>query len=63
MIAMGHTIGEEHYLTVPEVAEHLGMNEATVRKWIRRKKIPAKRLGWQYFVREQDVEALPKPKG
>lgn len=53
----------EVYLTVPETARRLSMNPETVRKWIWRKKLSARRVGLQYFIRERDVEALHKAKG
>lgn len=63
---MSQMIDGDLYLTVDEVAERLGKSPETVRKWIRGNvtsmigKLPARKLGQQYFVREVDVEALLK---
>ena len=45
---------EERWLSVDEIAEHLGVNPDTVYKWIERKKLPAHKVGrlWKFQVSE-----------
>jgi len=45
-------------LTVPEVAKRLRKNPETVRRWIREGKLPARKIGNQHFVEENEVAAL-----
>lgn len=47
---------EERWITLAEVAVHLQIAEVTVHRWIRRKGMPAHRLGrhWRFKVSEVD---------
>ncbi len=36
---------QERWLSVEEIADHLGVNRDTIYKWIERKQMPAHRLG------------------
>jgi excisionase family DNA binding protein len=40
---MEMTMQQERWLSVEEIAAHLGVNPDTVYKWIERKKLPASR--------------------
>ncbi|KKN43831.1 hypothetical protein LCGC14_0699230 [marine sediment metagenome] len=68
---MSQVIEGEFYLTVDEAADRLGKSPETVRKWIRGNvrsmtgRLPARKMGFQYFIREVDVEAeaVRKEKG
>jgi excisionase family DNA binding protein len=42
------------YLRVQDIVEMLGVNEETVRTWIRQKKLPAIRIGRDYFIDPKD---------
>ncbi len=44
------------WLSVDEVAEHLGVRRATIYKWITRKKMPAHKVGrlWKFRLNEVD---------
>ena len=44
-------------LTVPEVAERVGKNPETVRRWIRAGRLPARKIGTQHVIDEADLEA------
>jgi excisionase family DNA binding protein len=44
-------------LTVAEAAEILQHTEATVRRWIASRRLPAVRVGRRYILRRSDVEA------
>jgi len=51
-------------LTVLQVAERLGRDPETVRRWIRSGKLPARKVGLQHLVEEGDLpggtgEAFP----
>ncbi len=47
---------QERWLSVAEIAEHLGVNPDTIYKWITRKKMPAHKLGrlWKFLATEVD---------
>jgi len=49
-----------HYLTVTEVAKRLKVSDETIRRWVRLDKLPARKLGLQYFILEKDVEECAK---
>lgn len=54
-------------LTVPEVARRLAKNPETIRRWIRSGRLPARKIGTQHVIEEedldrlQDAEVLPLP--
>jgi excisionase family DNA binding protein len=45
-------------LTVPDAARRAGRNPETIRRWIREGKLASKRVGTQYLVDEDDLDAL-----
>ncbi len=56
-------------LTVPEAARRVARNPETVRRWIREGKLPAERIGTQWIIEDEDLDAimnggmsLPRPK-
>jgi len=55
----------ERWLSVDEIAEHLGVKRDTVYKWITRKSLPAHKAGrlWKFKVSEVDewVRGNPGP--
>ena len=46
----------EKWLSVEEIAEHLGISKETVYRWLERKRIPAHRVGklWKFKASEVD---------
>ncbi len=48
---------EERWLSVDEIAEHLGVKRDTVYKWITRKKMPGHKVGrlWKFQRSEIDI--------
>jgi excisionase family DNA binding protein len=55
----GESVTDEKYLTIPEIAARLGMQESGVRHWLATGKLRGyqpggRRLGWR--VRERDLE-------
>ena len=48
---------QERWLSVNEIAEHLGVNPDTIYKWITRKSMPAHKLGrlWKFLASEVDA--------
>jgi excisionase family DNA binding protein len=48
---------QERWLSVEEIAAHLGVNRDTIYKWITRKKMPAHKLGrlWKFLASEVDM--------
>jgi excisionase family DNA binding protein len=47
---------KERWLSVEEIAAHLGVNRDTIYKWIERKKLPAHKVGrlWKFMASEVD---------
>jgi excisionase family DNA binding protein len=47
----------ERWLSVEEIAAHLGVNPDTIYKWIERKKMPAHKVGrlWKFQATEVDA--------
>jgi excisionase family DNA binding protein len=43
-------------LTVPEAARRAGRDPETVRRWIRAGKLPARKIGTQHVIEEEDLE-------
>ena len=52
----GKSVMDERWLSVEEIAAHLGIKRDTVYKWITRKQLPAHKLGklWKFNLREVD---------
>lgn len=46
----------EQWLSVEEIASHLGISKDTVYAWINKKKMPAHRIGrlWKFKITEVD---------
>lgn len=47
----------EKWVSVPEIAEHLGISKETVYRWVDAKKIPAHKVGkqWKFKITEVDL--------
>lgn len=45
-------------LTVPEVAKMLGRNPETIRRWIRTGKLPARKIGTQHLIDDDDLSLV-----
>jgi len=52
------TATEKRYLTPKEVSKIIGVNVETVSGWIRKKKIPAIKIGRKSYVRKDFEEYL-----
>jgi excisionase family DNA binding protein len=48
------------YLRVQDIVEQMGVSEETVRIWIRQKKLPAIRIGRDYFIDPNDFQEFLK---
>ncbi len=44
--------------TCQEVAEIYQVKTITVWDWVRKKKLPATKLGKQYYIRQEDLDAF-----
>ena len=46
----------ERWLSVDEIAEHLGISRETIYRWLEKRKVPAHRLGklWKFKASEID---------
>jgi putative molybdopterin biosynthesis protein len=51
---------EDEFLTVEEIAKRLKVKEFTVREWVRRKELPAYRIGKTYRILVKDYEEFLK---
>ncbi len=47
---------EQDFLTVEEIAEKLRVKVYTVREWIRKKELPAYKVGRDYRIKKEDYE-------
>ncbi|MBN2531854.1 MAG: helix-turn-helix domain-containing protein [Spirochaetales bacterium] len=49
-------ISSERWLSVEEIAEHLGIKKDTVYKWLAEKEMPAHKVGrlWKFKISEID---------
>jgi excisionase family DNA binding protein len=45
-------------LTVPEAARRAQRNPETIRRWIRAGKLPARKIGTQHVIEEEDLLAV-----
>jgi excisionase family DNA binding protein len=45
-------------ITVPEAARRAAKDPETVRRWIRSGRLPARKIGTQHIIDEQDLENL-----
>lgn len=54
-------------ITVPEAARRAGKDPETIRRWIRTGRLPARKVGTQHIIEEEDLnilledEVLPVP--
>ena len=46
----------ERWLSLEEIAEHLGVSKDTIRNWIKKNIIPHHRIGKQYKFRISEVD-------
>jgi len=53
----GTSFMQERWLSVEEIAAHLGVNRDTIYKWLTRKKMPAHKVGrlWKFLASEVDA--------
>ncbi len=45
-------------ITVPEAAKRAGRDPETIRRWIRSGDLPARKIGTQHVIEEDDLEAF-----
>ena len=45
----------EESLSVGEIAQYLGVSAKTVYRWLRNGRLPARRAGWFWLVRREDL--------
>lgn len=45
-------------ITVPEAARRTGKNPETIRRWIREGKLPARKVGTQHIIEEEDLGGM-----
>lgn len=46
---------EDRWLSVEEIAEHLGVSKESIYRWLERGKIPAHRVGKQWRFQTEEV--------
>jgi excisionase family DNA binding protein len=45
-------------MTVPEAARRAGKDPETIRRWIRGGRLPARKIGTQHVIEEDDLDRL-----
>jgi excisionase family DNA binding protein len=45
-------------ITVPEAARRAGRNPETIRRWIREGRLPARKVGTQHVIEEEELSSL-----
>ena len=53
----------ERWLSVVEIAEHLGISKETVYRWLEKGKIPAHKVGKQWKFKVSEVDSWVKSGG
>jgi excisionase family DNA binding protein len=48
----------ESYLTVEEVAAALRIHETTVTRWLKEKKLPARKVGRRWLIAKEDYDKI-----
>mgnify|MGYP001611059406 CR=1 FL=1 len=46
---------QDRWLSVEEIAEHLGVSKESIYRWLEREKIPAHRVGKQWRFQTEEV--------
>ena len=49
---------DDELMTLPEIAQTLGMNPSTVRLWVREGRLQAEKMGRKWMVRRTDLERM-----
>lgn len=53
-------VSHDRWLSVEEIAVHLGVKRDTIYKWIERKNLPAHKVGSLWKFRKEDVDEWVK---
>ena len=48
-------------ITVEQVARRLQVTNSTIFNWIRDKMLPATKIGYRWYIHEDDLKAFMKP--
>lgn len=56
-VKSGRRAMADRWLSVAEIADHLGVKRDTVYKWIERKEMPAQKVGRLWKFRRDEVDA------
>ena len=51
---------KDNWVGIDEIAEYLGVNKDTIRNWIKKKDIPACKIGRQWKFKKTEVDAWVK---
>lgn len=46
----------ERWLSVEEIAQHLGLSKETIYRWLEKRKIPSHRVGRQWKFKASEVD-------
>lgn len=49
-------MAEDRWLSVDEIAEHLGVQRSTIYKWLERKNMPAHKVGKLWKFQKDEVD-------
>ena len=47
---------EDRWLSIPEIAHHLGVSNDTIYKWIDKKRLPAHKIGRLWKFKKDEVD-------
>lgn len=51
-----HNMGSDRWLSVEEIANHLGVKKETIYKWLSQNRIPAHKVGRLWKFRKPEVD-------
>jgi len=54
------TVDFANYLTITDIVKLTGMRESRIKYYIYRGKLKATKMGWQWFVKKEDLEEFLK---
>jgi len=50
---------QRHTLTIAQAIQYFGVSERTIRRWIKKGKVDAKRVGRKYYINVEGEDSLP----
>jgi excisionase family DNA binding protein len=60
LVSAAPVVELEDYVTVPEIAEAAEVDQSTVRRWIRERRLPATKVARSWIVKRTDADEFLK---